>query len=68
MVEEMKAMAKCLENGIKIYPEPLDTTKKAKVHLIINNAGKITRSKEIYDQKTVHNKIYELYIHIAKQI
>ena len=68
MVEEMKAMAKCLENGIKIYPEAIDTTKKTKVYLIINNGGKITRSKEIYDQKVVHKKIYELYLHIAKQI
>ena len=68
MVEEMKAMAKCLENGIKIYPEPINNKANSKVNLVIDNAGKTTYSKQQYDQKTVHKKIYELYIHIAKQI
>ena len=68
MVEEMKAMSKCLEKGIKIYPVPLNNKKDSKVNLVIDNAGKTTYSKQQYDQKKVHLKIYELYIHIAKQI
>ena len=64
----MKAMSKCLEKGIKIYPVPLNSKKDSKVNLVIDNAGKLTWSEQQYDQKTVHLKIYELYHHIAKQI
>ena len=50
----------CFKNGIKIYPVP-HKWKEVENEIEINDNGTIIRSGKMYHEKTIHEKIYELY-------
>jgi hypothetical protein len=71
----LKAISKCLNNGITIYPIVINETYfigKRKINYVkieINNNGVKKLGKEKYKQdETLTNKVYELYEVLSKKI
>ncbi|MBS9773829.1 MAG: hypothetical protein KGV59_01550 [Tenacibaculum sp.] len=50
----------CISNGIRIYPKPLDNYGK-RLKIVVENKGNPKEGTEIYNNKEVYTKIYELY-------
>lgn len=52
----------CIKHNIKIYPLPHKWGEKEN-EIEISDNGNIIRSGKKYHEKTIHEKIYELYCH-----
>lgn len=69
---DYESSKKCWDNGIKIYPKPIEqgTWKKSpRCKLVIDHNGKIKEGQEVYNQDAkMYKKIEELYKHFANKI
>ncbi len=65
-----KKWSKCHNEGITIYPKPIDNTFwKPDCRIVVNSNGKEKLGKEIYKQNdSLWNKINELYEIIYERI
>lgn len=61
--KEMKIFKWCIENDIRVYPEPTRTGKKPPVKLVLDYKGQIKKGKEIFSQgsEELQNKTAEVY-------
>jgi len=57
---EINSMVWCIQNNIKILPEPTNNG----IFLLVNEMGIITKSGKSYSNDTLQSKIYELYTYL----
>ena len=64
-----QAISWCLKNDIKVIVKPLAKTGKPDAVIEIHREGRIQKGKETYRQdKKLHKKIGELYLHLHKKL
>jgi len=64
-----EAISWCFVNNIKIIIKPLAKIGKPDVLIEIHREGRIQKGKETYRQdKKLHKKIEELYLHLHKTL
>ena len=66
MEKNFKERKWCWENGIRIYPHPLNKN-GTKLAIIIENNGDEIIGKGIYSDKNVYEKINDLYLKLFKK-
>jgi hypothetical protein len=57
---EIKSMVWCIQNNIKILPEPTNSG----IFLLVYEMGIVTKSGKSYLNDTLQVKIYELYTYL----
>jgi hypothetical protein len=66
MGKNFKERKWCWENGIRIYPHPLNKN-GTKLAIVIEKNGNETIGKGIYSDNDVYEKINELYLNLFKK-